>query len=68
MNVTEPSHVQVIVDSSPLVHILRFTVFSDGTGPSLCGRKPFPEKWEEPMPELVGRKCPTCVDKWKAGR
>lgn len=64
MNITPLRHVQVIVESSDLVHIVRYRVFNDGTGPSLCGRKPFPEKWEEPMPVIAGRKCPTCVDRW----
>lgn len=67
MNVTPPSHVQGIVDSSPLVHIVRYRIFNDGTGPSLCGRKPFPERWVA-MDGGSRAKCPTCVDKWKAGR
>lgn len=68
MNLTPPSHVSVIVESSDLTHIVRFRIFNDGTGASLCGRKPFPEKWEEWMHAAGGRKCPTCVDRWKAGR
>lgn len=49
----------VQTESDARAHIVKLGMFFDGEGKSLCGRKPFPERWTI-VYDKDGRK-PVCV-------
>jgi hypothetical protein len=51
---------RVQVESDTRDHIVKLGMFFDGDGRALCGRKPFPERWTQPVLPSERELCAGC--------
>lgn len=59
---------RVEIEADPRDHVIKLGMFNDGTGKALCGRKPFPERWAQPVLPSDAPLCAGCQQAVRNGK